>query len=71
MHVLSRLSHGFHNWFSFAVVAGLLCRGVGGATRHTVVCSFVCVCVCVCVRNAYLSNRLLLSAETCNTGRSR
>ena len=46
---------------------GLLCRGVGGATRHTVVCSFVFVCV----RNAYLSNRLLLSAETCNTGRSR
>ena len=46
-----------------------LCRGVGGATRHTatIVCSFVCVCV----RNAYLSNRLLLSAETCNTGRSR
>ena len=23
MHVLSRLSHGFYNWFSFAVVAGL------------------------------------------------
>ena len=36
---------------------------------------FVCVCVCarVCVyvRNAYLSNRLLLSAEISNTGRSQ
>ena len=37
--------------------------------RHTVVCSFVCVCVCV--RNAYLSNRLLLSDEISNTGRSQ
>ena len=37
--------------------------------RHTVVCSFVCLCVCVC--NAYLSNRLLLSAEISNTGRSQ
>ena len=41
--------------------------------RHTVVCLFVseCVCVCVCVRIANLSNRAQLSAETCNTGRSR
>ena len=30
-----------------AMFTGSLCRGVGGATRHTVVCSFVCVCVCV------------------------
>ena len=33
--------------------------------RHTVVCSFVCV------RNAYLSNRLLLSAEIGNSGTSQ
>ena len=28
-------------------------------------------CLCVCVCNAYLSNRLLLSAEISNTGRSQ
>ena len=32
---------------------------------HTLVCLFVCV------RSAYLSNRLLLSVEISNTGRSR
>ena len=47
---------------------------VGGATEHTVLVRIEPVhlsVVCVCVRNANFSNRLLLRAETCNTGRSQ
>ena len=44
---------------AFARDVRSLCRGVGGATRHTVVCSFVCVCVCVCV------SAMRISATAC------
>ena len=45
-----------------------LCQG---GWSHIGIQRSVRLCVCVCVRNAYLSNHLLLSAEISNTGRSQ
>ena len=45
---------------------------VGGATRAYIQ-QPVRLCIDItglCIRSAYLSNRLVLSAETCNTGDS-